>query len=702
MPPKAPVRSGSKGPKAAVKPKKLTAQQIATEEATAGAQKLFKHHEIARAESEHVDKNQRDRALLDVTLEKERLRADRIVFAGVQKNFFDEERLAFQEYAKHQGWARVPAASRLPDVDSERDINTFLSVWQDRLREFEEFRAESLVVVSTATHAGCGGPAPVHDKYFMRGEQGMPVSQHRRLIDGQMELCMQAYKLSRALLLARDQCGVRGDTKGPDFYNESLRKVNQQILAAVDFATVNAVMHYDIVLDESDVDKETLTRAVPVEQPIFKYGLWIKVKEITRSFTTLVFPGIEVRLDPKSAALPRLPKALGLSKENVAVRAVQLAFDPFAGHNARGKEHYALDCTIKVDLITFDHRPHDCGTWQLRTETSHSRVLQCEEYPPRTAEARTEDPVFRLSFDVPQTLVIRQPSLLVGKWAAATEEWEPCSHLIFGAALGGGASSRAESAPRRGTFSTGELAHFAVLQEKVFDAPYERWSIRPISYDQVVVTLEGRRRGENSDRVFRLLVENTQCRLLSPDDSELVSLRNNWTDPMTLFRLLGQAGFNFILHDDDGKYLNNVRPKSAALEAKAYADIAQYSPFYGVASTRHNKFGEDPDMALFRLAKQARGVDNEHNPYDITEPRTEEWHHLRYHLQSCVLSAYTDDQDRPNLNVLPGHESHFNLYSLLVPVDGEDAIRTQLVNTNYLLRRCIEQILHITRPLSWG
>lgn len=717
MPPKVAGRPAPKAAKLDKKSRKALAQQQAMEEATTHAQKLYNQHEVQRIEHERTEKVQRDLVFLDMTLEKERLHGEKLAFVKVQREFVNEEKLAFQEHEKHMRWAHIPDASRLPDVSSQREINTFLGVWKEHDAAFNDFHAEDVVIASAPVNG-----TNHHSLQFIRGEQGMPTAKRKKLIDMELDMCHQAFELTKAIQLAQDEyvaetvipvggtVRLAGQTRANSktmqeigyLHEENLRNVNKQILAAMDFITVNAVMYYDVALDGTDPEKETLCRVLPEGRPIFKYGLWIKVKEATRSFTSLVFPDIDVRLDPKSSALPKLPKALGLSKENVAVRALQFSFNPFAGYDLRGREYYALDCTVKVDLLGFTHRPYDLGEWQLRSGTQESYTLQCQEYPSSSAEARVEDPAFRISFVVPQTLVIRQPSLLIGKWVKETMEWEPCSHVMFGASLGGGASARGDSNVRRATFTAGELAHFAVLQEKVFDAPYEYWSIRPISYDQVVVTLEGRRRGDASDRVIHILVENTQCKLLAPDDTELQALRDGWCAPVTLFRSLAQAGFNFLLHDEDARFLNNVVPKSAALETKAYTDIAQFCQFYSVASTRHNHYGEDPDVALFRLFKKPREIEEELSPYHNVEVCDDEWHHVRYQVSSCVLSAFTEDQDFPDLNVLQGHESHYNLFSLLSRLEGEDAIRAQLVNTNYLLRRCVLQILHLVRPLSWG
>lgn len=669
------------------KSKKAQAHQAALEQAVSDAQKLYKQHEQERVISEGQDKTERYHFQLDSAIKKERLQEEMALFKGVRVRHLDEEQLAFAEYRKHQEWKNVPNASRLPDIHKESEINTFLTVWKDREDARSKVVPETVVYV---TDAQTGRTVP-STKLFIRGEQGIPISQRRGIINDELNRCMEAFQLTKAIKDDRDK--LTSQSKG----ESSLCKVYSQILEALDFITVNTIMYYDAIID--DPEGETLMKMKPEQDPVIKYGLWVKVKEMTRSFTSLAFPEIEIRLDPKSTSLPKLPKALGLSKENVAVRVIQLAFDPYSGYDFSGKEYYALDCTLKVDLLNFSDRPKESGDWLMRSETDACYQLHCETYPPRSIESRTEDPAFRISFDVPNTLVIRQPTLLVGKWVQKTEEWELCTHTTFGAVFGG--NIRMAPNHRRATFTIGELAHFAVLQEKVFDAPYESWRIKPLSYDRVIFTLEGKRRGDSSDREFRILVEDAACKLLSPDDSELELLRSNFFEPATLFRLLSQAGFNFLISDQDAKFLENVTPKRKELELKAYSDIAQFCQYYTIASTKHNRNGEDADMALFRMTHTCRLPDGEAEDFDLPDDSIP-WYSIRYRLDDCVLSAFSEAAKDPDLNVLGDNVSHFNLYTMLLPLRGKEELDMQYQMSNFLLRRCVYQILMLCRPLSWG
>lgn len=689
MPPKAPP-AGGKEPKKP-KSKKAQAHQAALDLAVSDAQKLYKQHDHERVVSEKTDKVERYHHQLDGSIEKERLRTEMALFKTVRLRHLDEEQLVFSEYNKHMAWKDVPYASRLPDIHKESEINTFLTVWKDNETNCAQVMPETTVFTPVQYTRGATIP-----KLFIRGEKGVTTTRRRGIINEELNRCLEAYQLTRAIKEDREKLKMTVSSTAYD-HKSSLCKVYSQILSALDFMTVITLMYYDAIID--DPEGETLMKIKPEQDPVFKFGLWVKVKEMTRSFTYLAFPELEIRLDPKSTSLPKLPKALGLSKENVAVRVIQLAFDPYSGYDFSGKEYYALDCTLKVDLLNFSDRPKESGDWLMRGETDESYQLHCESYPPRSIESRTEDPAFRISFDVPHTLVIRQPTLLVGKWVEQNKEWELCTHTTFGAVFSG--NIRVAPNHRRATFTIGELAHFAVLQEKVFDAPYECWKLKPLSDDRVIFTLEGRRRGDSSDREFRILIEDAACKLISPDDPELEHLRTNFYEPATLFRLLSQAGFNFIITDEDSRFMENTTPKKRELELKAYSDIAQFSQYYTIASTKHNRHGEDSEMALFRMSKECRAPEEEKDDYDLPDD-TVPWYNIRYRLDNCVLAAFSEKDREPDLNILANSETHFNLYTMLLPLKSQEELDMQYSMTNFLLRRCIYQILMLCRPLSWG
>ncbi|ESS68749.1 putative chaperone protein DNAj [Trypanosoma cruzi] len=669
------------------KPKKLNAQQVALNKVVEVADRLYKQHEQERVKTETVDQVSRRGALLDAALEKERLRIDKAEHEKIVKEMEEREQLAYRECEKHRIWSRVPHASRLPQVNSESSINTFLAVWRDEEREYDKHTP--LVTVINRRNSVGGG---LQNYYFINGEFGVSPAARKKMVESELQQCFEAYELTEAIRLEADRSLTQLKMEDLTFFSKNIGNVCEQVLHSLDFITIHALLGYDVILEGPN--SEFLTMSVPPTNPVLKYGLWVKVKETTRSFASMVFPNIAIRLDPKSSALPKLPKALGLSKENVAVRVIQLGFNPHEHHGSIGREFYALNCVIKLDLLNFTERPKHVGDWLYRSETEEAHALHLVPYPPQVLESNEEDLSLRVSFEAPNSIVMRHSSLLIGKWLEATKDWEPCSHT----------SASTDSTGiegRRCVFATSEFATFAVLQEKGFDVPYEHWRLHPVSFDQVLMVLEGRRRGEGSDREFRILIQDAQCKLLAPEDPELAHLRENWLEPATLIRLLSQTGFNFLLDDEDAKFLENIVPKTSALEEKAYADIAQFCLFYAIASSRHNKCGEDADLALFRVSKQSRALDNDER-LEVQLDEDSDWHSVRYQTQCCAFAAIRESDEVPDLHILEGHESHFNLYTLLLYEKGEE-VRLQAVHhTNFLLRRCVFQLLRLIRPLTWG
>ncbi|ORC93817.1 putative chaperone protein DNAj [Trypanosoma theileri] len=687
MPPKAVPGKGNKGDKKGdEKPKKIGAHQLALNKAVETAEKLYKQHERERAKIENADRAARQDASLDAAVEKERLRVDREEYEKFVNEILDQEQLAYKEYEKHRIWSHIPDASRLPNVRSESSINTFLSVWRSEEQEYDEHNPTVTIVAKRGSIS-----SQSHSYRFFNSELGITPAARRKMLEGDLKQCVEAYELTEAIQLEADRSLTQRKKDELKFFTENTGKVWEQVLSSLDFVTIHTLLGYDVILDGPD--NEFFTMNVPTADPVVKFGLWVKVKETTRSFASLVFPNILVRLDPKSSALPKLPKALGLSKENVALRVIQLGFNPYSHYSSTGHEYYALNCVIKVDLLSFTERPKQSGDWLYRSETKEAHKLHIVPYPPPVTENVEEDLSLRISFEVSNTIVMRQPMLLIGKWISESQEWEPCSH-----------TSVAENNVldgRRCVFSTAEFATFAILQEKGFDIPYEQWRLQPAGYDEVLMVLEGRRRGEPSDREFRILIQDTQCKLIAPEDPELAYLRENWLEPATLVRLLSQAGFNFALEDDDAAFLENIVPKNFELEEKAYADIAQFCLFYAIASSSHNKCGEDADLALFRISKQYRAADHD-GLFEVPLDNDSEWDSVRYQTQRCAFAAFKESDENPDLRILDGHESHLNLYTLLLHEKGEE-VRLQCIHrTNFLLRRCVFQLLCLIRPLTWG
>jgi cancer susceptibility candidate protein 1 len=659
--------------------------EAAMKKAGEDAQKLFKHHEKERKVAEALDKIERDGQIFDKTLEQERLANERQEYTKVKEGLMEQQALVLAEHRKLQRWQHVVDASWLPSVFSESEINTFLSAWRYEQQQDEFPVGETTVLLqSSAIISGS-------KMHLLRGDTRATPKVRQTRIDRDMELVVQAKRLTDEIWLEHDAAITCGDKKKQEFHRQSLKAVYEQILRTLDVVTISALQFYDMVLEHPE--EETLLKQLPRDNPTIKYGLWIKIKEATRSFTALRFPEIGISLDPKDSSVHKLPKALNLSKENVSMRAMQLTFDPYSVwvDEQVGQEFYALDCLLVVEALTFTDRPKRNGEWLYRAETAETHKLHVQEYPPRTTEGKSEDPSLRITFDVPENVVLRHKSMLIGKWNSQQRRWDPCGHCNFSM----------DSVGRKTSFVTSDLTSMAIIQEKGFDVPFEQWQLFPLADDQVLFVLEGRRRGESSDREIKILVCDHQCKLLFPEEKELAYLRETWLPPMTLLRLLARAGYNFLLNDSDAQFTTGIQPKTADLEAKGYQDIANFCTRFAFASTRHNKLGENRNMTLFRISRDIRSLGSD-EPFLRDVDDDSKWHSVRYERDRCVLANFKDSDDDPDLSSVPKKVTHLNLHTLLQSEYGEATARDVTNNSNRLLQKAVLELLAATRPFTWG
>jgi cancer susceptibility candidate protein 1 len=418
-----------------------------------------------------------------------------------------------------------------------------------------------------------------------------------------------------------------------------------------------------------------------------------------------MFQSIAVFIEPKDSSSVRLPRALGLTTNSLAtVRAMQLTFDPCSVQckPGEGQRFIALDCVLVLESLTLPERVKKTGEWGLRMELTTPPTIQRNEYPPVSKKGsdkpdlQPDELMMKVTFELPKTVAIRQNNLKIGKWNRTAKQWE---HTAV--------ATLTQESLRRFTFLTTDLTTLAVIQDKGHEVPYESWRITPIGDDEVLVHLLGRlhddqHHTDTSAREVQIVVRDDMCKLVAPADAELGHLRGSWLPPPTLMRLLARAGYNFVLEDADGFTMPHVLTKSKPLEAKGYKDIALFASRFAVASSRHNKAGEDKDMALFRVSKKTRDPDDDETHFEPNPADEAQWHSVRYETSRCVLAQFREADDDAVLSAVEGHETHLNLYKCLAAELSEEEVNHIAKDSNALLQQGIFTLLSLVRPFSWG
>lgn len=662
--------------------KEAAALEAAMKQAAEDAQKLFRQHEKERRTLEQLDKADRDKEHFEKALEDDRLARERKSYAEVSSQLAREEALIYAEHAKHQAWDRVMDASWLPSVDSECDINSFLSSWRED-QEAAAGTAPADVSVKMRCTLHPQRQIAIDHMHLIRRDEGPTPIVRQQNVHKDLEMCTLANRLADNIWREIDKALVTGDRAKLEFHRRNIINVYKQIMGTLDSATSTVLAFIDIFI----TDEEHFLKAL---QNI-KFGVWAKSGSGLRSGGIHYPAPVDISIDPKDSTTSRLPRVL--TKDNYALRAVQLSFDPFSvtAPTDVGQEYYALDCLIIVELLYFAERAKKVPNmdWVSRVETPATRALNVQDYPPKS-DTKGEDHTIKVTFDVPENVVIRHRTPLIGKWNEAQRKWDPC----------GTSNYMYDPMVRKTSFLTSDLTTMAVIQEKGFDVPYEQWQLFPLASDQVLFVLEGRRRGESSDREVKILVRDHECKLLAPEERELTFLRENWLPPATLLRLLARAGYNFLLSDADAEYIPSVLPKTQEMEAKGYYDVALHCGLHAFASTRHNKMGEDPNMCLFRVSKEQRPADSD-EPFFRDVDDDDKWHSIRYEKERCVIARFKDSDEDPDLSNQASKETHLNLYMTLESEYGK-TVAQHTSGSNKLLQQAVLQLLTMTRPFTWG
>lgn len=739
-------------PKLTRKQREALALQKSLDRAGDEARRNFAQQDKLRAQAERQARANHDAERFDRAAEVKRLTEEMTVFQGIGDEIVVRRRLALLEHAKLTGWRGISECSALPDPNSEPTIHRFLTAW----REDQEGIADPIPVQETALVPNTDRrvvikrieqPAGSKDPYVtggitaQRDDTPAPAEQRFRALDQQLGTAHAAVQLVSRIQAACDESVTRQKDELAAMHVRHQIEINEAILEAMDSITASVLNYIDAFVDPTS-DDECVLRTAPGASPglnggvgggpngggtaglsnanpAIKFGLW---KKSPRRVTvgSIDYGELGILIEPKDSSQLKLPAALKVGlKDNIVIRAMQFNFDPLSVLTpaATGQEFYALDCVIVLESLTHPDKPKKVGDWSVRLEAAGGpRELMRNEYPPRDAKSGTEkgggtaaaaaadsDLMMKVTIEVPDTVALRAKHPTIGKWNPVTRLWDPCSTGRI----------NTEGLLRRVTFLTSDLTALAIVQEKGFDVPYERWQIYPHSLDEVMVILEGRNQrndasasqsatsAQASSVELRILVREQECCLQGPNDRELSHIRGRWFKPLTLMRLLSKAGYNFVLSDADAESIPSVLPRTNSLETRAYFDMSLFCLTHSFCSTRHNRIVEDPDMGLFRVSKEQR-PDDDDTPFPVDTDDQGLWHSIRFETERVVVAEYNEDEDVPTLRAVAEHESHVNLYTVLQKLYGEKETHYRATVANPLVQDCVFNLLRLTRPLTWG
>jgi len=679
---------------AAKEKKRLEEMALAMSKARDDAERRFVQHNKERSLAEKQDRARRDVEQFNLAMESERILVEQQKYKVIAARLQKDLQLALEDHKRHKDWSTISSCQWLPDVENSRSIMAFLSEWKD-----EQEEALGAIQTETVGYVSCTGQGHemlVHREKTRLLQDNLTVTRDKKhsYVDHDLKMCCTAATLTQMMYLKLDEAIVNKDQSKINMHTHHLVAMFEHILETIDRVTATILQHLDFFLEPSEEQV-----AIQRNSQFVKLGVWAKVggSNVPRLIEWL---GLGIALEGKEQA--KLSKQLTLVRYPIAIRVAQFGFDPMSIRIplTEGQEYIALNCVLIVDHMEAPDQPalyakgKKRSDWTVRHETVLARKIKKLPFPPPVAKDQVPDKIepVKVRYDVPDTVVVRHRAPMVGAWNWETMRWDP-----YGTDL----QNLYDRESRRASFLTEKLGILGIIQEKGFDVPYENWSLQPLGYNQVMYTIECRRRGEVSDREIKILVQDNMCKVIQPEEKELTLLRTQWHSPATLFRLLATSGYNLILTDADAEFTPNVLPKAAVLETRVYTDMANFCSTLAFASTHHNKFGEDRNMCLFRISKDWRPASSDEGLLKDTE-EMDLWHTIRFEKERCVITKAQEGQKDPVLGNAEGKEAHLNMYMLMSAEIGENVVATELDQANVLLRHAVFQMLSLTRPLTWG
>lgn len=373
--------------------------------------------------------------------------------------------------ARAAQWGKYVACDSLPDVQSEAQVNTYITEWS-------ETQATDLA----------HGLAEVERTGVVLSllEESWQLARHERL-----RLLPRAPAQQPAAGAEEPGGAARGEAEEM-WQPGALAQLASMTIEKLDEATGHILMH----ADELATTRNELQRAH--EGGYLRYGLWVNLARNVR-VKNVELPEISVSLE--------LPKTLALAA--VAITVHQFKHAHCSPSFAAPSQWIPLGGVTIIELLALPPIPKKVKGWTLRQVGTSGASVQRLAYPIPTVggDTGTQSGVLpmRVTLNLGDDCVLQQPppahaaaaptapaggaeggkpeegaaapapaeleDLTVGWWDADAREWS----------LDGVSEVKFSAATRTLSFLTTHLAPLAVLRPSHAELPYRRWLLTPLS-----------------------------------------------------------------------------------------------------------------------------------------------------------------------------------------------------------------------------
>jgi len=407
--------------------KRLAEERLAAEKAELDAQMA--------AEAERQRLIEEEKARIRAEEEKKR-RAEEDARLSEENAAYDPSYMGRKASAKeaqeelHQWsvWQRYLqfTMGNLPDPDSQKDLNTYLSQWEDMVSEDPEELIDSVELASEVA------------KYM---QKQMPELKDENKLSG--------------LEWSKQRVNLLMDT--------SVRRLRE----ATDFA----LQKIEVYADKDRHVTHTF------KKDALKYTLWSNLNHGAKLPRVLELPDAEFTCD-----MPKL-----LSRNQFAVRLLQTDFDYLDLVESGGLDR-SLGGIVTFDMFTLPPFGRKALNWNLRaiqenfmdTAQLHHTNMPVEDEDTGGVKLNAQATAVHVKFKIGPSALVRESPVRVAWWDDHAKTWSTngVENVVF------------DEETREVSCETMVLSPISLVQSRSLDIPYGKWTLNPTGINVATLTLE--------------------------------------------------------------------------------------------------------------------------------------------------------------------------------------------------------------------
>ncbi|KAM4676778.1 dynein axonemal intermediate chain 7 [Discoglossus pictus] len=289
--------------------------------------------------------------------------------------------------------------------------------------------------------------------------------------------------------------------------------------------------------------------------------------------------------------------------------------------------------------------------------------------PEKEADAQVSPPVV-ITFKVPNNVIFfEDPQVAI--WDPQSKNWK--LDLIT--------QQKYKKEQREFSFSMESFYTFALIQDSHLNMPYQSWELKPKNMDEVTMTII------SAFTEIQIDIKGEQCSLssVSGADSDLSNILGVWMTPLTLKTAMKTAGLNFFPEEDSKNYVS-INLKNEHAESRAYKEMALLSPSFAFGWSKWNH-----DSGYEQIILQAKDC----------ALSADTWSLYMLSVQRTLKMKISESSETYSEDPADHTDFHSTLYHVLKDFSSTEAVE-RLQNTNYLLVDCVHQLLNMTKVLTYS